>query len=67
MNRFLDEKVVSQEDSPEGESPESPEDPPPPEVAKSLKEIEKLVGSEMSKALKEKRFKDASLSIGRML
>ena len=67
LNRFLDEKVVSQEDSPEGESPESPEDPPPPEVAKSLKEIEKLAGAGLSKALKEKRFKDAMLSIGRIV
>lgn len=51
-NRFRDDPFVSQEDPPEGEMPEKPEDPTPEELTKSLKQLEKLVGSRLSKAIK---------------
>ncbi len=63
FDRFLDEKVISQEDPEEGEDPEKPEEPAPAELDKKLKEVEKLAGKDFSTALEEKRFKDAADSL----
>jgi hypothetical protein len=48
MNRFLDERIVAQEDPEEGEQPEMPEDPPGEKLTKDLKRLEELVGKELS-------------------
>jgi hypothetical protein len=66
FNRFLDQPVVAQEDPEDGELPEKPEEPPPPEIVENLKEIDKLVISELPKAAGDKRFDDAAASLDRL-
>lgn len=62
-DKFIFEELVVQDDDPRGEPPEMPEDPAPEEVVKKIKEIEKLLGKETTKALKEKRFKHVLSSL----